>query len=234
MQRTERTGDAEVAMQTALRGLQSRIWTSMPGIVESYDAEKMTCVVRPSIQGLFRQKDETWQPVTMPLCPDVPVQFGSGGGYAVTFPIEKGDEGILVFSARCIDAWWQNGGVQPQAERRMHDLSDAFFIPGIFSQPKKLDNVSTSKLEMRTRDGTQYVSIDKTAGIVEVKATASIVLDAPSVVIKEGALTAGAGHNLTAGGVWHADDFVTTGGVSAATHKHGGVQPGGGQTGVPV
>lgn len=61
-----------------------------------------------------------------------------GGGFALTFPVAAGDECLVVFADACIDSWWQSGGVQNQAEKRRHDLSDGIVIPGLWSQPNKL------------------------------------------------------------------------------------------------
>ncbi|MEX4374460.1 hypothetical protein MY539_09275 [Haemophilus influenzae] len=57
----------------------------------------------------------------------------------MTFPLKAGDEGIAIFSERCIDGWWQNGSASTPLDFRLHDLSDAMFIPGICSVPKAID-----------------------------------------------------------------------------------------------
>jgi hypothetical protein len=67
---------------------------------------------------------------------------------------------LVVFSSRCIDNWWNNGGVQNQRELRMHDLSDGFCILGPWSQQTKIDNVSTTTTQLRTSDGKIYAEVD--------------------------------------------------------------------------
>lgn len=198
MDRRERADDHLAALQAALQGWQADMWTALPGILQSFDAAKMTASVQPAIQGRKRAQDGTTSNISLPVLTDCPVIFPAGGGYALTFPLGSGDEGLLVFGSRCIDAWWSQGGVQPQAEMRMHDLSDGFFIPGVFSQPRKLSNVSTSAAVLRTSDGTLSVSVDKASGIVTAKAPTKIVLDAPLVectgdVHATGAIIAGFG-----------------------------------------
>lgn len=159
MLRQERTEDPSEALRLALAGWQSEIWTAMPGMLDSIDLVKNTCVVQPTIKGIFRQPDGSEQVVTLPLCLDVPLQFLGGGGFSATFPMKKDDEGLLVFASRCIDAWWQNGGIQPQAEIRMHNLSDGFFIPGFRSQPRKLVNISATSAQLRNDAGDTYVEV---------------------------------------------------------------------------
>jgi hypothetical protein len=84
---------------------------------------------------------------------DVPVIFPRGGGCTLTFPVKAGDECLLIFADRCIDFWWQNGGVQKPVDLRMHDLSDAFAIVGPQSQAHKISGISTSAAQLRTDDG---------------------------------------------------------------------------------
>jgi hypothetical protein len=109
-----------------------------------------------------------WSNVTIPLLLDVPVLFPGAGGYALTYPVKAGDEGLVILASRCIDSWWTRGGVQAQAELRMHDLSDGFFLPGFRSNPRKLTGFSNSVIRMTTDDGSQYVELDKDAGRVNV------------------------------------------------------------------
>jgi len=154
MDRRERMNDLTVAQRAAMRGFQATIWTALPGIIQSFDASKMTATVQPAIKAQQRSPKGEWSDVTLPLLLDVPVIFPSGGGFALTVPLKKDDEGIVVFASRCIDSWWQSGGVQTQAELRMHDLSDGMFIPGLFSQPNKLADFNAEYPELRNKDAT--------------------------------------------------------------------------------
>src|SRR6185312_4825399 len=166
----ERYNDSEEALRTAVEGLLAKTWTAMPGIVQSFDRVKMTCEVQPAILGQQRAEDGSIQNVQIPLLLDVPIVFPSAGGYSLTFPVQQGDEVVVVFADRCIDGWWQSGGVQAQAELRMHDLSDGFAIAGIRSQPRVLSGgVSTNSCQLRTDDGTAF--IDLSPGRIKLVAT---------------------------------------------------------------
>jgi hypothetical protein len=145
-------------------GLQARIWTAMPATVVSYDPVNITVTAQATIQIPVRQPDGSWVNTTLSVCGDCPVMWQGGGGYVTSHPLQEGDEGLLVFAARCIDAWWQSGGVQPQAEQRMHDLSDGFFIPICFSQPNIPGGggLSTTGVETRSVDGTSMTHFEKT------------------------------------------------------------------------
>ncbi len=152
----------------------------MPGIINSVDLEKMTCTVQPSIKANVRKVTGAVEQVNLPLCVDVPIMFPRGGGYLMTFPIAAGDECLLVFSSRCIDGWWQHGGVQPPLDGRMHDLSDAFAIPGPHSQATLPGEgvVSATSARLSAADGVTFAEVDGPNQTV--KAVAALT----SVVIK--------------------------------------------------
>lgn len=242
MDQRERLNDHEEALRIAMAGQQAGIWTAMPGILQSFDAGKLTATVQPSIQGQFRQEDGTWKDVSLPVLLDCPVIFPAGGGFALTFPLKEGDEGLVIIASRCIDAWWYSGGVQKQARSRMHDLSDGFFLPGCFSQPRKLADVSTTNVQLRSNDSTLMLDFDQTAGIATLKASTQIVLDAPLTHIKGGVVIDGVVSQLVGGGGtidFGNANMTTTGtiksnGKSLSTHTHSGVQAGGGNSGPPT
>lgn len=191
MDRRERSGDPEETFRIAAEGQQAKIWTALPGVVASFDASAMTCTVQPAISGMRLKLDGSVVDVKMPVLLDCPVCFPGGGGATLTFPIKAGDECLVVFSSRCIDAWWQLGGIQGQAELRMHDLSDGFVLPGVRSQPRKF-NVSTTAAQLRSDDGAAFVEINPTTkainittpGNVSVTAAGSATVTAASITLK--------------------------------------------------
>lgn len=177
MLRQERVEDAAEAMRAMLLGWQSEMWTALPGFIQTVNYDANTCEVQPTIKGIFRQPDGTTKVVTPPLCLDVPILWPGGGGFSFTYPLAESDEGLLVFASRCIDAWWQSGGVQAQSEIRMHDLSDGFFIPGFRSQVNKLASVSQNSARLWKNDGTYYVDIADAQ--ITLKHPTKVVIDAP-------------------------------------------------------
>lgn len=63
----------------------------------------------------------------------------------ITFPINVGDDCVLLFSDREIESWFINGDAQPVNHQRMHDLTDAFAIFGIRSLPKMIKLTDAEK-----------------------------------------------------------------------------------------
>lgn len=173
MDRRERLDSLQEMLIAAMAGNQSNIWTALPGIIQGFDRDAMTCTVQPSIRARITQPAaDTYTSPTMipdasglfiwdqlPLLLDCPVVFPGGGGVTLTFPLAVGDECLVVFSSRCIDAWWQNGGIQNTTAVRMHDLSDGFVLPGVRSQPRRF-TVSDSATEIRSDDGATAISIN--------------------------------------------------------------------------
>lgn len=148
-------------LRAALSGFQGTLWTAMPAVVQSYDATAGTVEAQPTIQAQVLGPTGVWISQAMPICVDCPVVFPGGGSFGITFPIAAGDEGLLVFASRCIDAWWQQGGVQKQAELRMHDLSDGFFFPTMgMSQQNLPPNVNTANVQIRDKSGTLFLEFD--------------------------------------------------------------------------
>lgn len=105
-----------------------------PGIIQSFDSETQTATVQLAIREKINI-DGNVSNEEIPVLLDVPVFFPGGGGYSITFPINAGDECLVVFGDMCIDGWWQSGGVQNQIDKRRHDLSDGFAFVGFKSKP---------------------------------------------------------------------------------------------------
>ena len=230
--RTELLNDIEEVIRTAMDGRQVSMWTALPGIVKSVDFSKMTCTVQPAIMGAIVDQNNVATSVNLPLLVDVPIVFPSAGGFTITFPLKSGDEVLVVFSSRCIDAWWQSGGVQQAMEARMHDLSDGFAIPGPRSVPKVPSGVSTTGCQIRNDAGTTYVEIsgngkiklvspseiDITAPLVAVTGNLTVSGTIVAVGAVTGALLTGTGLAIIGGGsAAIAGSVAVVGAVSAAS-----------------
>lgn len=177
-----------------------------PAFLVSDMAANQTVTAQIAIQERARvPAGQRWYDV--PPIGGVPVQMPRGGGFAVTLPLKKGDEGFLVFSDTCFDNWWLNGtndappaqnpapwpfpvpsGSQRQREVRRHYVHDCMFIPGVWSQPNVLPNYSADSLQIRTDDGTTTV-VDVSEGGVSVTGDA-VTLTSP--LATHGSLVVGA------------------------------------------
>ena len=136
---TERLYSEEEQQRAAAFNNSAQLRVAIPGLVESFDAEKQTVSVQPAITENIQTGESAVKATQLPILTDIPICFPRAGGYCITLPVKKGDECLLVFADMCIDGWWQSGGVQDQMETRRHDLSDAFAIIGTTSQPRKVN-----------------------------------------------------------------------------------------------
>lgn len=229
----ERLDDPLTQVLVAQRSAQSKLWTSLPGIIQSFDPLAMTCVVQPAIQSFVTGDDGSMVLTTLPLLLDCPVQFPAGGGCTLTFPVKPNDECLIVFASRCIDSWWQSGGIQAQAELRMHDLSDGFALLGFRSQPRVISGISGTAAQLRSDDGQAFVEVNPTShainaittGPMTASAAGGMTLTAPLVTING---------DIQVNGRVDTTGDVKAGTISLQTHRTSGVTPGTGTSGVPV
>ncbi|OXT77173.1 hypothetical protein CF344_01795 [Pseudomonas aeruginosa] len=212
-------------LAVAFNGLQSKLWTALPGIIQSFDAAAMTCTVQPAIQALVRDESGSLTSVDLPLLLDCPVQFPAGGGCTLTFPVKPNDECLVVFASRCIDSWWQSGGIQAQAELRMHDLSDGFALLGFRSQPRVIGAVSTNSAQLRSDDGIAFVEINPSTHAVNATTTGPMALSAPLVTING---------DVKVNGRVDTTGDVKAGTISLQSHRTSGVTAGTGTSSTPV
>ena len=138
-------GSKEQAYAQLAQAIMSAMRVSIPGIIQSFNPDAVTAVVQPAIKGAEQDESGAEVSVNLPLLVDVPVVFPRGGGCTLTFPVKEGDECLVIFADRCIDFWWQSGGVQEPVDGRMHDLSDAFCIVGPQSQAKKISGITAQR-----------------------------------------------------------------------------------------
>jgi hypothetical protein len=214
------------------------VWTNQVGMITK-DSDGYTVQTQPTIKYKETQPDETVKDKDMPILQDVPICHLGGGGVVLTFPIHKGDEVLLNHAARPIDNWWTNGGSQPQIDQRIHSMSDAIAVPGLWSQPRKIQNVSTASVQLRTTGGTSTRDASgKTTftphAIFDLKPDGSFTLNSVKPMT-----TNVPQHNYTGDvtitGTLRATEVIATGNnITLGTHLHSDVLPGGGNTGPPV
>ncbi|HBV8115715.1 Gp138 family membrane-puncturing spike protein [Klebsiella oxytoca] len=205
-----RSGALAEVLASERKTLNEQLRVALPGIIQSFDPESITAVVQPAIRYIERDNDGNKSTKDYPLLVDVPVVFPHGGGCTLTFPVKEGDECLVIFADRCIDFWWQSGGVQEPVDGRMHDLSDAFAIVGPQSQAKKISGISSSAVELRSDDGSTKLSLNPASGAING--------------------TAPGGFNLNGLQILPDGRLQLVDGSIVDKHTHGGVESGGSNT----
>lgn len=232
MDRQERAPQPVDVLAAVLQAHQSQMWTAMPGVVQRYDAAKGIVDVQVAIQMQLRQPGPDGNTVWLdiPMLLDCPVYFPSGGGFTLTFPIIQGDECLVVFANRCVDAWWESGGTSnQQAEFRMHDLSDGFAFVGVRSKGRASGlAASTADVVLRSDDGTAKIAI-KADKKIEITTPVEVLITTATVKIVGNLDVSG---TIEAGGIIHSDVDVIADDVSGHNHVH--VKGGGASTDPPT
>lgn len=243
------SGDLSQALKAMGEQLSSSLRVAVPGIIQSFDPETVTCTVQPAVNGSVPDETGAESVEGITLLVDLPVIFPRGGGLTLTFPVKAGDECLVIFSDRCIDFWYQSGGTGDAVDHRQHDTSDAFVIVGPQSQANKISGISTSAAQLRTDDGAAFIEVAaghditvNTPGKLTANAQGGTEITSPNIILNgavtiNGSLSQGmglGGGNATMLGPITVTNDVTAGGKSLQNHVHSGVQTGGGQTGKPV
>ena len=158
--------DAPQTLQEVLSALADTIRlsinTCLPGRITRYDETRQRADVQPLVK-LRRLTEESEIAVdTLPVVPAVPVVFPGAGAWRLTFPIQEGSTGLLIFSQASLDRWLVSGGlVDPEDDRRF-DLSDGMFIPGLRDFGHPLKSAPLDRLTLGHDEGVQ-IHIDKDA-----------------------------------------------------------------------
>ena len=130
-------------LQALKREILESLHCALPGIVESYDSETQTAVIRPAVKHrLVSSRAErsgaegSPSSVSLPLLRDVPVFM------PVPFEVHEGDACLLVFADRDIDAWFETGEAEVPPSGRMHSLSDGFAFVGFRTRGNTDENAT--------------------------------------------------------------------------------------------
>lgn len=189
------------------RQLLKQVHTSLPGIVRAYNATTRRARVQPAIDLLMTDGTSLPKPVIL----DVPVQFPSGGGYTLHFPLAVGDPVVLMFMERDIARFKETLETGPPLSADIMEIQHAVAYPG-FVPPNM--SVASTGVVLQSNDGTTYVSVE--GGTVDVTV--------------DGGVT---NIHMEAGTIDIVSNEVTIQGINFDTHTHGGVMPGGSSTGEP-
>ena len=118
---------AWVIMQ-AIRTNQLELHTAFPAEITAVTTPGFLVSVQPLLKRRFM--DASVEP--LPIIQNVPVVMPNGARYSIRVPVAVGDTGLCVVSERSLDVWKIHGGTVDPQDTRLHHLSDAVFIPGLY------------------------------------------------------------------------------------------------------
>lgn len=125
-------------LELAVRAELAEVYTAIPGRVERYDAATQVADVRPQIKIVLEDEGGGKTTEALPLLQNVPVLFQSAGPYSITFPVEVGSTGLLVFAMHSIGEWRKRGALSDPGDRRLHSVTGATFYPGLRATPSPI------------------------------------------------------------------------------------------------
>lgn len=135
------TGGEKVHDDRLAKEIAFRIRCCIPCIVQSFDKERGTIEAQPAIRENIVNPDNSLSYAELPLLINVPVAYPRNKDYGIEFPLQRGDEVLVVFSDLSIDNFWEKSGIQNPVESRRHDLSDGIAIPCALSIPQNTHTI---------------------------------------------------------------------------------------------
>ena len=129
----------EPRLQDLLQSLRSEIFKALnvakPGVITSFDPATKVAMVQILDKRILPNG-------STPSYPEIecPVFTLQGGGGAIQFPIQAGDQCLILFADRNLDNWFGNGLQNPPRDARCHDLSDGICLVGLNPLTSAMDD----------------------------------------------------------------------------------------------
>jgi hypothetical protein len=119
----------------------------------------------------------------LPVIPDCPIVYPSGGGAMLRGPLEVGSEGYILIPDRSLDTWTSTGGEVDPVLVQYHDLSDAVFVPGLRSGATA-QNIPTDRTTLGPEDDSAGLDFAKLDGSVTLRTDGpQLTLEAAATIL---------------------------------------------------
>ena len=128
---------------------------SLPGRIQSYDAITQTATIEIMVGRLLENTDGVLTSEELPVLQNVPVVFPKTSKYLLSFPIEEGDTGDVIFAESSIGQWRATGAVSAPEDVGRCTLSGAKFYPGLTVDDDALTDELTRHAVFGRRNGVQ-------------------------------------------------------------------------------
>lgn len=207
-------------LQEIFRELMKDAGTSITGHILAFDTRTQLAQVQIGVSSRDRNGNEI---IPDPII-ECPVEFSGGGGWSFEHKLVAGDEGLIIFSQRCLDGWIQTGGVANNPIARFHDKQDACFIPGVRSKPNAIKDFKNNGIRLRNADASVYHWLKDDGSIESVNSAGYVKLLSSGVVDINGFLvqpTGAATSPVSVGApTITAATSLTVAGKEMKQHKH--------------
>lgn len=154
----------------------------LPAVVVSYDADTQRANVQLTLTMKVLKDDRSVEYQKRPLLLDVPCHFAGGGNGVLTFPLQAGDEGIILICDRDMSEQLDKGGVRNFSSEEIYSLNSSWFINGLRTLPNSIKEFSNQHTELRSRYSRNQRITLKDDGSIEVYSTQPIHVESTSSV----------------------------------------------------
>lgn len=139
--------------------------------VQSFNASNQTVNATVNYQHTYRVLDENtgnYQStlVSYPQLVDIPVVILGGEDSFLTFPIEQGDECVVLFNDRDIDNWFAGSSSNGPNTGRLHSFSDGIALIGLRNKGRLLQSYDTERVVLQKGDA--LVAVGKDDSLVKI------------------------------------------------------------------
>ena len=219
-------GRMDYIIRSALSGLRTAIPVKVISVTNSGG---VSAIGKVSVQPLVSSVDGNGQSWAHGIIHNVPYMRIQGGSNGVILDPAVGDVGIATVCDRDISTVKNTGAVAAPGSNRKNDMSDMVYLMTIIgAAPSQYIQFNSAGITILSP-----TKVKINAPNVEINAATNCTINAPTITLN-GALNQTSGSAATFSGSMTVTGDVTAAGTSVHTHKHGGVQTGGGQTGTPV
>ena len=194
------------------------------------------------VTPLVNQLDGQGNPTPHVTIYNLPYFRLQGGANGVIIDPQKGDIGVAVFASRDISQVKATRKQGNPGSHRQYSFADGMYLGGMLNgTPTQYIQFSAAGIRIHSPTQVKLDAPDVLieAQTVEINASTSTTVTTPTFTVNGNSVlngtvqqTGGGAANFS--GTITADVDVVANGTSLHNHKHGGVTPGGGQTGVPV
>jgi hypothetical protein len=158
------------------------VHTHLPAQIVAYDSATNLVSIQPCINRIRIDDPNNLTSIRLPQIDDVPVHHLGSGKCLLTVAPQVGSYGSYHVSERSLTRWLNEGGTNPPDQARKFDITDGFFVPGLYTLIEDGDNglidpaVSEDRIELRTREKTTFVAVTD-VGDVRINASDEIIFN---------------------------------------------------------
>lgn len=194
------------------------------------------------VTPMVNQLDGQGNPTPHVTIYNVPYFRLQGGANGVIIDPQKGDIGVAVFASRDISQVKSTKKQGNPGSRRQFSFSDGMYLGGMLNgTPTQYVQFSAAGIKIHSPTAVilEAPDIQLQAQTVEINASTSTTVTTPTFTVNgatvlNGTISQTGGGAAQFSGSMSVTGDVTAVGVSLHNHVHGGVVPGGGNTGAPV